>query len=50
MTQLSQVLTSEIERFLLHRICRLGQQLKGGTWLIDLDHLVARWEGCVLYV
>ncbi|KAJ3528511.1 hypothetical protein NMY22_g9384 [Coprinellus aureogranulatus] len=46
--QLSQLLKNEIEHFLLHRILQLGQRLKGGTWLVDLDRLVARWEGCVL--
>ncbi|KAF5333164.1 hypothetical protein D9611_002473 [Ephemerocybe angulata] len=48
MVQLSQLLQNEIERFLLQRICQIGQKLKGGTWLVDLDQLVARWEGCVL--
>ncbi|KAG2013602.1 hypothetical protein CC2G_010494 [Coprinopsis cinerea AmutBmut pab1-1] len=45
--QLSQLLKTEIERFILQQICQLGEKLRGGTWFIDLNHLVARWEAFV---
>lgn len=43
----------EVEQCLLNRIRDLGKNLTEnieGTWFIDLDHCVGRWEGCVLYV
>jgi mediator of RNA polymerase II transcription subunit 17 len=49
--QLCQLLTDEIERCLLQRICELGREIcedVGGTWFIDLSQCVGRWEGCVL--
>ncbi|TFK43483.1 subunit 17 of mediator complex-domain-containing protein [Crucibulum laeve] len=49
--QLCQLLMDEIERCLLQRICDLGRQLcndRGGTWFIDLNRCVGRWDGCVL--
>lgn len=51
--QLCQLLNDEIERCLLQRICDLGTELcehVGGTWFVDLNRCVGRWEGCVLYV
>ncbi|RDB22683.1 Mediator of RNA polymerase II transcription subunit 17 [Hypsizygus marmoreus] len=49
--QLCQLLTDEVERWLLQRICELGNELcdeVGGTWFVDLSRCVGRWEGCVL--
>ncbi|KIY49245.1 hypothetical protein FISHEDRAFT_41224 [Fistulina hepatica ATCC 64428] len=53
--QLNQLLQEEIERFLLEKICQSGisihQSGEGealGTWFVDLDRCVGRWEGCVL--
>jgi len=49
--QLCQLLSDEIERCLLQRICELGREIcehVGGTWFIDLSQCVGRWEGCVL--
>ncbi|TFK23261.1 hypothetical protein FA15DRAFT_470912 [Coprinopsis marcescibilis] len=46
--QLSHLLRTEIERFILQRICVLGERIRGETWFIDLDRLVARWEGSAL--
>lgn len=43
----------EVEQCLLNRIRDLGKGLTEnieGTWFIDLNHCVGRWEGCVLYV
>ncbi|KAJ7904566.1 subunit 17 of mediator complex-domain-containing protein [Mycena olivaceomarginata] len=50
-TQLQQLLSDEVERCLLQRICEVGQELceqVGGMWFIDLSRCVGRWEGCVL--
>ncbi|KAF9009018.1 subunit 17 of mediator complex-domain-containing protein [Cyathus striatus] len=50
-SQLSQLLMDEIEKCLLQRICELGRQLSDcvdGTWFIDLNRCVGRWEGCVV--
>ncbi|KAF9457004.1 subunit 17 of mediator complex-domain-containing protein, partial [Collybia nuda] len=49
--QLCQLLGDEIEKCLLQRICELGVDLcepVGGTWFVDLNRCVGRWEGCVL--
>ncbi|KAG5638208.1 hypothetical protein H0H81_001305 [Sphagnurus paluster] len=50
--QLCQLLTDEVERCLLQRICdrgkEMGEQTNAGTWFIDLSRCVGRWEGCVL--
>jgi mediator of RNA polymerase II transcription subunit 17 len=51
--QLCQLLMDEVEQCLLNRIRDLGKSLSEnveGTWFIDLDHCVGRWEGCVLWV
>ncbi|EDR12871.1 uncharacterized protein LACBIDRAFT_311839 [Laccaria bicolor S238N-H82] len=48
--QLSQMLMDEIERSLLQCICDLGREKYGGTWFIDMNRCVARWEGCILSV
>ncbi|KAF8913947.1 subunit 17 of mediator complex-domain-containing protein [Gymnopilus junonius] len=51
LSQLCQLLMDEMERFLLQRICAIGQDLcqsLGGIWFIDLNRCVAKWEGCVL--
>jgi mediator of RNA polymerase II transcription subunit 17, fungi type len=45
--QLNKLLQTEIEGFVLQRIAHLGEKLRGGTWLIDVNHLVARWDGCI---
>jgi mediator of RNA polymerase II transcription subunit 17 len=50
--QLRQLLSDEVERCLLQKICNIGTQLcehVGGTWFVDLNKCVGRWEGCVLY-
>lgn len=50
--QLCQLLTDEVERCLLYRICERGRETHehvGGTWFVDLSRCVGRWEGCVLY-
>ncbi|KAF8897582.1 subunit 17 of mediator complex-domain-containing protein [Infundibulicybe gibba] len=49
--QLCQLLKDEIERCLLYQICELGSKLydsAGGTWFVDLDRCVGRWDGCVM--
>ncbi|KXN89633.1 Mediator of RNA polymerase II transcription subunit 17 [Leucoagaricus sp. SymC.cos] len=49
--QLCQLLMDEVEQCLLNRIRDLGKSLSEnveGTWFIDLDHCVGRWEGCIL--
>ncbi|KAF9453081.1 hypothetical protein P691DRAFT_802458 [Macrolepiota fuliginosa MF-IS2] len=49
--QLCQLLMDEVEQCLLYRIRDLGKSLTEhveGTWFIDLNHCVGRWEGCVL--
>lgn len=51
--QLCQLLMDEVEHCLLNCIRDLGKDLTGdieGTWFIDLDHCIGRWEGCVLCV
>ncbi|KAH6914856.1 subunit 17 of mediator complex-domain-containing protein [Coprinopsis sp. MPI-PUGE-AT-0042] len=45
--QLNKLLQTEIEGFVLQRISHLGEKLRGGTWFIDVNHLVARWDGCI---
>ncbi len=43
----------EVEQCLLNRIRDLGKDLTEsleGTWFIDLDHCIGRWEGSVLCV
>jgi mediator of RNA polymerase II transcription subunit 17, fungi type len=51
--QLSQLLSSEIERCLLRRICEIGNKLcekVNGVWFVDeiKGQSIGRWEGCVL--
>jgi len=49
--QLSQLLMDEVERCLLQRICDTGKNLSesvGGTWFVDLDKSIGRWDGCAL--
>ncbi|KAG7449152.1 uncharacterized protein BT62DRAFT_964081 [Guyanagaster necrorhizus] len=51
--QLNQLLTDDVGRFLLQRICELGREISGevsGIWFLDLNQCVGRWEGCTLYV
>src|SRR5882762_2848895 len=53
--QLVQLLSDEIERCLLNRICELGSDIcdrVDGTWFVDpvSGRSVGKWEGCVLYV
>lgn len=49
--QLYQLLTDEAERFLLLRLMELGNRRcdgLGGTWFVDMDRCVGRWEGFIL--
>ncbi|KAF5390559.1 hypothetical protein D9757_002750 [Collybiopsis confluens] len=49
--QLSELLSDEVERFFLERICEVGRRIckdMGGIWFVDLNRCVGRWEGCVL--
>jgi len=49
--QLCQLLMDEVENCLLQRICDLGRNLSegvGGTWFVDLDKSIGRWDGCAL--
>lgn len=49
--QLCQLLMDEVEHCLLNSIRDVGKNLTEnieGTWFIDLDHCIGRWEGCVL--
>ncbi|KAK0206681.1 subunit 17 of mediator complex-domain-containing protein [Desarmillaria ectypa] len=49
--QLNQLLTDDVGRFLLQRICELGREISGdvsGIWFLDLNRCVGRWEGCTL--
>lgn len=49
--QLYQLLSDEIERCLLTRICEIGTDLcehVGATWFMDLSRCIGRWEGWVL--
>jgi len=53
--QLCQLLSDEIERCLLSKICELGSNLgnqANRTWFVDLvtSRSVGRWEGYVMYV
>ncbi|KAE9410597.1 hypothetical protein BT96DRAFT_984108 [Gymnopus androsaceus JB14] len=49
--QLCELLSDEVERFFLERICEVGRRIcndLGGIWFVDLNRCVGRWEGCVL--
>ncbi|KAH7926755.1 hypothetical protein BV22DRAFT_1086233 [Leucogyrophana mollusca] len=51
--QLVQLLSDEVERCLLNRICEVGTQTcerLNGTWFVDMvsGKTVGRWEGCIL--
>ncbi|KAK0468484.1 subunit 17 of mediator complex-domain-containing protein [Desarmillaria tabescens] len=49
--QLNQLLTDDVGRFLLQRICELGREISSnvsGIWFLDLNRCVGRWEGCTL--
>ncbi|KAH7914170.1 subunit 17 of mediator complex-domain-containing protein [Hygrophoropsis aurantiaca] len=51
--QLVQLLSDEVERYLLKRICEIGIhacECVNGTWFVDLvsGKTVGRWEGCIL--
>ncbi|KAF9075740.1 subunit 17 of mediator complex-domain-containing protein [Rhodocollybia butyracea] len=49
--QLHELLSDEVERFFLERICEVGRRIcndMGGIWFVDLNRCVGRWEGCVL--
>lgn len=51
--QLCQLLRDEVENCLLQRICDVGKSCSegvGGTWFVDLNRCVGRWDGCVLCV
>ncbi|KAJ4478166.1 subunit 17 of mediator complex-domain-containing protein [Lentinula aciculospora] len=51
MPQLCELLSDEVERFFLERICEVGRRIcndMGGIWFVDLNRCVGRWEGCVL--
>lgn len=51
--QLIQLLSDEVDRYLLNRICEVGSDISdrvNGTWFVDVvsGRTVGRWEGCVL--
>ncbi|KAF8826793.1 hypothetical protein HHX47_DHR5000974 [Lentinula edodes] len=51
MPQLCELLSDEVERFFLERICDVGRRIcndMGAVWFVDLNRCVGRWEGCVL--
>jgi mediator of RNA polymerase II transcription subunit 17 len=51
--QLVQLLSDEVEKCLLNRLCELGSQVSeriGATWFVDFvsGKAVGRWEGSIL--
>ncbi|KAK2466253.1 hypothetical protein APHAL10511_001895 [Amanita phalloides] len=49
--QLCQLLSDEVGTCLLQGICDIGRSCServGGTWFVDLDRCIGRWDGCVL--
>ncbi|TRM67777.1 subunit 17 of mediator complex-domain-containing protein [Schizophyllum amplum] len=51
--QLTQLLADEVDKCLLLRVCQIGEEAcasVSGTWFVDLDRCVGRWDGCILTV
>ena len=53
--QLSQLLSDEVEKCLLSKLCESGSQYSerfGGTWFVDMvsGKTIGRWEGCIVSV
>ncbi|KAL1722511.1 subunit 17 of mediator complex-domain-containing protein [Schizophyllum commune] len=51
--QLTQLLGDEVDKCLLLRICQIGEEAcasVSGTWFVDLDRCIGRWEGCIVTV
>jgi mediator of RNA polymerase II transcription subunit 17 len=53
--QLSQLLSDEVEKCLLTKLCESGSQYSerfGGTWFFDMvsGKTIGRWEGCIVSV
>ncbi|KIJ70515.1 hypothetical protein HYDPIDRAFT_172315 [Hydnomerulius pinastri MD-312] len=51
--QLSQLLSDEVEKCLLNKLCDAGNhhcERVGGTWFVDMvsGKTIGRWEGCIL--
>ncbi|KAG7096901.1 hypothetical protein E1B28_004306 [Marasmius oreades] len=49
--ELGKLLSDEVEKIVLERICGLGRQIcddVGGVWFVDTNHCVGRWDGCAL--
>ncbi|KAG9317670.1 subunit 17 of mediator complex-domain-containing protein [Chiua virens] len=51
--QLSQLLSDEVEKCLLAKLCESGSQYSesfGGTWFVDTvsGKTIGRWEGCIV--
>ncbi|KAH0840134.1 subunit 17 of mediator complex-domain-containing protein [Lanmaoa asiatica] len=51
--QLSQLLSDEVEKCLLTKLCESGSQYSehfGGTWFVDMvsSKTIGRWEGCIV--
>jgi len=51
--QLSQLLSDEVEKCLLTKLCESGSQYSerfGGTWFFDMvsGKTIGRWEGCIV--
>ncbi|KAF8558764.1 hypothetical protein OG21DRAFT_1503716 [Imleria badia] len=51
--QLSQLLSDEVEKCLLTKLCESGSQYSerfGGTWFVDMvsGKTIGRWEGCIV--
>ncbi|KAL1743732.1 subunit 17 of mediator complex-domain-containing protein [Schizophyllum fasciatum] len=48
---LTQLLGDEVDKCLLLRICQIGEEAcasVSGSWFIDLDRCIGRWEGCIV--
>ncbi|KAF9247092.1 subunit 17 of mediator complex-domain-containing protein [Melanogaster broomeanus] len=51
--QLTQLLSDEVEKCLLHKLCESGNhqcERIGGTWFVDMvsGKTIGRWEGCII--
>ncbi|KAF9268018.1 hypothetical protein L218DRAFT_940755 [Marasmius fiardii PR-910] len=47
--ELGKLLSDEVEKIVLERICGLGRQICndiGGVWFVDTNRCVGRWDGC----
>jgi mediator of RNA polymerase II transcription subunit 17 len=51
--QLTQLLSDEVGKCLLHKLCESGNhhcERIGGTWFVDMvsGKAIGRWEGCIV--